>query len=186
MEPNNQIAELIARYLINDLSEEEDSLVVDWINASEENRRYFIQMRDTWQLTAVKLTAQVDEAAEWNLFRGTIAARDANAVSVSEEEQHNSLIAEEGKENKAVIYRRLLRMAVAAAVVLLVGLGWMYFIKGDQQQAVVMKPQQKVDPVMPVLLHEVNTTGKEKRITLSDGSIVVLFNNSEIVCENVF
>jgi ferric-dicitrate binding protein FerR (iron transport regulator) len=175
MEPNNQIEELIARYLINDLSEEEDSLVIDWINASEENRRYFIQIRDTWQLTAVKLTAQVDEAAEWDLFRGTIAARD-----------ENSLREEEGRENRSVIYRRLLRVAVAAAVVLLVGLGWMYFIKGDQQQAVVMKPQQKVGPAIPVLQREVNTTGKEKRITLADGSIVVLFNNSEIVCEKQF
>ena len=81
MEFNNQIEELIARYMVNDLSEEEDSLVVDWINASEENRRYFIQIRDTWRITAVKLTAQVNEEEEWALFRETIAARDANVDS---------------------------------------------------------------------------------------------------------
>lgn len=186
MEPNNQIEELIARFLINDLSEEEDSLVIEWINASEENRHYFIQIRDTWQLTAVKQTAQVDEEEEWDLFRETIAARNTNVVSNNEEARENALAEEEGMPGKAVIYRRLLRIAAAAALVLLAGLGWMYFIKVDQQQALVTKPQQKVDPVMPVVQREVNTTGKEKSITLADGSMVVLFNNSELVYEKQF
>jgi ferric-dicitrate binding protein FerR (iron transport regulator) len=178
--------ELIARYLINDVSEEEDSLVVDWINASEENRRYFIKIRDTWQLTAIKLTAQVNEDEEWGLFRKTIAARDANTVSINEEVQHNVSIEEERREHKAVMYRRLLRVSVAAAVILLMGAGWMYFIKGNRQPAVAVKPEQKVDRAIPVLQRVVNTSGKEKSLTMADGSMVVLFNNSEIVYEKRF
>lgn len=186
MELNNHIEELIARFLINNLSEEEDSLLIEWINDSEENRRYFIQVRDIWQLTAVKLTAQVNEEEEWDLFRETIVARDADTVLINEEVQHNSLIEEEGREHKSVIYRRLLRVAVAAAVILLMGAGWMYFIKGNRQPAVAVKPQQKVDRVIPVLQRVVNTSGKEKSLTMADGSMVVLFNNSEIVYQKHF
>src|SRR3954469_10306159 len=103
MESNSQINELIVRSLINDLNDEEHALVVAWINASEENRRYFIQIRDTWQLTAVKLTGQVNEEEEWRLFRDTIAARDTNVVSIREEEERSSaLIDEEGSANKAI------------------------------------------------------------------------------------
>jgi transmembrane sensor len=175
MEPSNQIKELIVRSLINDLSEEEDSLVVEWINASEDNRHYFIQVRDTWQLTAVKGTAQVNESAEWDLFRENIAARDANVVSINEQVG----------QGKAVIYRRLLRVAAAAAVVLLVGLGWAYFFKGDRQGLVSNTAQKRVT-LPTVIQHEVNTTGKEKSITLADGSMIVLFNNSEIAFEKPF
>jgi ferric-dicitrate binding protein FerR (iron transport regulator) len=187
MESNSQINELIVRSLMNDLNEEEHALVVAWINASEENRRYFIQIRDTWQLTAVKLTAQVNEEEEWRLFLDTIAARDANVVSIrDEEERGNALTEEEGRTNKAVIYRRLLRMMVAAAVIILVGLGWMYFLNGDQQPAVATKPLQKVDGVIPVIQRETNTAGKERSITLADGSMVVLFDNSELMYEKHF
>jgi transmembrane sensor len=172
MEPNNQIKELIVRYLTNDLSEEEDSLVVEWINACEENRHYFIQFRDTWQLTAVKLTAQVNEEAEWRFFRETIAARDANVVSIN-------------KQGKAVIYRRLLQVAAAAAIVLVVGLGWAYFFKGNRP-GVVSNTDQKRVTLPTVIQHEINTSGKEKSITLADGSMIVLFNNSEIAFEKPF
>jgi transmembrane sensor len=187
MESNSQINELIVRSLINDLNNEEHALIVAWINASEENRRYFIQIRDTWQLTAVKLTTQVNEEEEWRLFRDTIAARDPNVVSIKdEEEQGNALIQEEGRAGKAVIYRRLLRVVVAAAVIILVSLGWIYFLNGDQQPVVTTKPLQKVDGVVPVIQHEINTTGKEKSIILADGSMVVLFNNSELMYEKHF
>jgi transmembrane sensor len=187
MESNSQINELIVRFLINDLNDEEHALVVAWINASEENRRYFIQIRETWQLTAVKLTAQVNEEEEWAFFRDTIAARDPNVVSIKdEEEQGNALIQEEGRAGKAIIYRRLLRVVAAAAVIILVSLGWIYFLNGDRQPAVATKPLQKVDGIIPVIQHEINTTGKEKSITLADGSMVVLFNNSELMYEKHF
>jgi ferric-dicitrate binding protein FerR (iron transport regulator) len=177
MERNNQITELIARFLINDLNDEEHALVVNWINASEENRHYFINIKDTWQLTAVKLTEQVNSAEEYKLFRDAIAARDGNAFSIPEAEAASP---------KPVIYRRLLRVAVAAAVLLLVGLGWMYFNKGDRQPVTITKTEEKQNIDAPVVQHEVNTSGKEKNIMLADGSMVVLFNNSEITYQRTF
>lgn len=171
MEPINQINELIARYLINDLNDEEHALVVAWINSSEENKRYFINVKNTWQLTSVKLTEQVNEEEEWKQFKETLAARDGGVVSIS--------------ERNGIIYRRLLRVAVAAALVVAVGLGWIYFNR-QGQQPVVKRSANKEENTAAVLQHEVNTSGKEKSIQLADGSMVVLFNNSELTFEKAF
>lgn len=187
MESNSQINELLTRFLINDLNEGEYARLVSWINASEENQRYFLQIRDTWQLTAVQLTAQVNEEEEWRLFQNTIAVRDSDVVYIRDEEERvNTLIEDQGRTGKAIIYRRLLHLVVAAAVIILVGLGWTYFLNGDQQPAVATKPLQEVDGIIPIIQHETNTTGKEKSIMLSDGSMVVLFGNSELTYEKHF
>ena len=178
MESNSQINELIVRLLFNDLNDEEHALVVGWINASEENKRYFINVKNTWQLTSVKLTEQVDENEEWKLFRETIAARDAKVVSMNEYDAPVYT-----KSNG--IFRRLLRVAVAAAFLLTIGLGWLYMKKVGEHQTVV-KGTEKKTVLADVLQHEVNTTGKEKKITLADGSMIVLFNNSEITFEKTF
>ena len=180
MESNSQIHELIARFLINDLNEEEHALVVAWINASEENKRYFINVKNTWQLTAVKLTEQVDENEEWKLFRETISARDANVVSMNEQD------APVYSRSNGIIFRRLLRVAVAAAFLLTIGLGWLYLKKVGDRQTGVKDPEKKTATIADVLQHEVNTTGKEKKIALADGSMIVLFNNSEITFEKSF
>lgn len=185
MESNNQINELIGRFLTNNLSEEEHSIIVEWINASEDNRRYFINYMNTWQLTSVKLTAQVNEEEEWDLFRKTLAARDAKVISIDEETAPGYEYTGEGQARKAVIYRRMKRVAAAAAVVLAIGLGWLYFSRSDQQPAVVSATTQK-ETVTTLVQREVNTSGKEKSITLADGSMIVLFNNSEVMYEAPF
>jgi transmembrane sensor len=187
MENSNQINELLVRFLTNSLSDEEQSQVADWINASEANRRYFIQLRDTWQLTAVKLTAQVNEEEEWSLFQETIAARDAKVVSMQEpEEQRIALLDENGSQRRSFVYRRWRRVAVAAAVLVVAGAGGAYFFNNNRQQPVVATTEKTADNILTVVQREVNTTGKEKSITLSDGTVIVLFNNSEITYRKPF
>jgi len=93
---------------------------------------------------------------------------------------------EKYSQPRPAIYRRLLRISVAAAVVLLFGYGLLYLIKGDKQPAAVVNNEQKQEKATPVLEREVNTSGKEKNIMLADGSMVVLFNNSEITYQRTF
>jgi hypothetical protein len=84
-----------------------------------------------------------------------------------------------------IIYRRLLRVVVAAALVMAIGLGWIYFNK-EGRQTVVKASDEKEAGAAAVLQHEVNTSGKERTIQLADGSMVVLFNNSELTFEKAF
>ncbi|MCS3797128.1 FecR family protein [Niastella sp. OAS944] len=181
MERNNQMKELIVKYLVNELSEEEDSLIVEWIKASEENRRYFNDIKEAWQLTAIKLTQQVNEEAEWDVFKQHIAARETKVVTLDEYAE------EERVQFKRVIYRRIGMVAAAVAAVLVIALGWNYFFTGSNMPEVITKTDNSKDEVVkPVLQHEINTTGKEKNIKLADGSVVVLFNNSELIFEKPF
>jgi ferric-dicitrate binding protein FerR (iron transport regulator) len=180
MESNGQINELIVRSLINDLNVEDHALLVAWINASEENKRHFLSVKDTWQLTLVKLTEQVDENEEWALFRETIATRDAKVVSLNEYD------APVYTKQNGIIFRRLLRLAVAAAFLLTIGLGWLYLKKVGEHQPVVKDDEKKTATMADALQHEINTTSKEKNITLADGSMVVLFDNSELTYEKHF
>src|ERR1044072_9633300 len=181
MERNNQMKELIVKYLVNELSEEEDSLIVEWINASEENRHYFNDIKEAWQLTAIKLTQQVNEEAEWDVVKQHIAARETKVVTLDEYAE------EERVQFKRVIYRRIGMVAAAVAAVLVIALGWNYFFTGSNMPEVITKTDNSKDEVVkPVIQHEINTTGKEKNIKLADGSVVVLFNNSELIFEKPF
>ncbi len=187
MERNNQMKELIVKYLVNELSEEECSLLVEWINSNEENRRYFNNIKDTWQLTAVKLTEQVSGETEWQTFKEAIAAREAKVIAIDEQQtQGYESAGEESGRFKRIIYRRLWLVAAAVAIVLFIGFGWNYFFSGTTQPAVVTKTETVDEAVEPLIQREVNTTGKEKNITLADGSMIVLFNNSEVTFEAPF
>jgi transmembrane sensor len=187
MERNKQMKELIVKYLVNELSEEEDSLIVEWINSSEENRRYFNEVKDTWQLTSVKLACQVNEETEWNVFKQNITAGEATIVAIDEQQTPGEeYSAEESRSFNRSIYRRIGLVAAAVAAVLVIALGWNYFFAGNNAPEVITKTDNKEEVVKPVLQREINTSGKEKKIQLADGSIVLLFNNSEITFEKPF
>jgi len=187
MERNNQMKELLVKYLINELSEEEDSLIVEWINASEENRLYFNNIKETWQLTAVKLTEQVNEETEWQVFKENIAARNAKVIAIDDQQAPANVYAEEESVPfKRITYRSMWLVAAAVAVVLVIALSWPILFTGSQQPEVVTKNTDNNKEVTPEIQHEVNTTGKEKSIPLADGSMIVLFNNSEVSFEKLF
>ncbi|WP_374172550.1 FecR family protein [Flavobacterium tructae] len=56
-------SELIYKYLSNEASEREVKTLFDWIDASEENKKYFIQVKKTWALAALSETVSNDSAA---------------------------------------------------------------------------------------------------------------------------
>jgi len=53
-------SELIYKYLSNEASEQEVQVLFDWIDASEENKKYFITLKKTWVLTALSEEIPVD------------------------------------------------------------------------------------------------------------------------------
>jgi ferric-dicitrate binding protein FerR (iron transport regulator) len=80
----------------------------------------------------------------------------------------------------------LIGAAIAASVIFVVGLGSGWFSSGvlpenpTAQQETPAKEVAKIDPLMAVVQHEVNTSGKTKQLILPDGSKIALFNNSEL------
>lgn len=193
MESSNRYDELLVRYLFSEETAEEKVLVENWLKASEENQRYFNRLKKTWQLIEIKkeLGSLIDEASldeRWDRFRQNIAERqEAKTVSIDEQKQSGGEYSREEKVvQKPSVYRLVVSAAVAASVLLLIGLGWKFFASDTQLPPVAQKQGRKPDSLQFVVRHEVNATGKEKTIQLADGSLIVLGNNSEITYREPF
>ena len=78
------------------------------------------------------------------------------------------------------------RVAIAASILLAIGFSWI-FLSDDEQRTISTASQtMKADSVSFAVRHESNTSGKDKRIVLADGSVIVLANNSEITYQEPF
>lgn len=99
---------------------------------------------------------------------------------------HERVGIESGRQKASVIRVWTRRLAIAASVILVIGLAWMFFVKDKQERAITSNLTKKTDNIVFVLRHEVNTSGKEKRIQLPDGSMIVLANKSEITFRQPF
>lgn len=171
MEHNNQYDELLVRYLFNEETAEEKVFVENWLNASEENQRYFNHLKKVWQLTELKhdLTYLVDETKledKWNRLEQNFPEVEVREIS------------------KPV--NMWLAAAVAASILLVIGVGWLLSRNNNAENPVAGHTPEKTESVRFVVRHEVNTTGKEKRIQLADGSLIVLANNSEVTYRDPF
>lgn len=101
-------------------------------------------------------------------------------------EIHESLNISTGRSKASVIRLWTSRVAIAASIILIIGFAWKFFIHHKNPAPTAARTQKKSDSLEFVLRHEVNTTGAEKRIQLSDGSLIVLANESEITYQEPF
>ncbi|MEI6945744.1 FecR domain-containing protein [Paraflavisolibacter sp. H34] len=188
MENNDLYNELLVRYLAGEANAEESELVESWIRSGEDNRRYFENLRDAWQLAGAQKTLayvlegmNVDE--KWRHFKETLAAREA---AQGEQEPAAEAYADaEPPARRSPVYRLLVAAAIAASVLLVIGLAWKAAVQPKEAAPVVVTaPETPASPVAE--RHEVNTTGREKRLSLADGSLVVLAHQSEITYREPF
>jgi len=67
-----QVDDLIARFLSGNISADEQQVLEQWINALAENRSYFLQLRDAWQATASAGVYNSNAAWDSMLHRASI------------------------------------------------------------------------------------------------------------------
>src|SRR4028119_2122392 len=74
MKNSNYFDELIISYLSNELNEEEEAFVLEWINSREQNKQHFEKLRSTWDLLTVNEAAKaINVDREWNQFKQVIS-----------------------------------------------------------------------------------------------------------------
>ncbi|MBE7170132.1 MAG: FecR domain-containing protein [Williamsia sp.] len=118
--------------------------------------------------------AQYLDESEWESFVSAGKVDPALSNQLFENIRRQTI----GKTGRIKTVRR---MAVAAAVLLTVVLGWMYFSSSKQAVPVARTGNNtKENPIALVTRHERNQTGKDKTISLEDGSWIILSGNSEI------
>lgn len=186
MEPENKYDEVLIRYLLNEGNAEEEKFILEWVNASESNRMYLQSLSNILKLVAVKEEInKINIDQEWQHFQQLKAAEQQKVFHINEQVTGDAeMLLEENRSRKARIYRLFIVGAVAASLIFAVLMGLGLFNSDKGEKPVTVKNEKgtggKIDSLMVVMLHEENTSGKVKRISLPDGSEINLYTNSEL------
>ena len=181
MEQNHPDNELLIKYLLHEVSAEEEAFVTEWINADIDNRNQFEAFEKLWLLTAAKEEwNNINVDREWARFKQNIRqAEEAKLTSATNEQwQTIDTIKMTGKQR---VYKLVVSIAVAASVLLIVSLGWKFLTNNKAENSNVVVVENKLkDSAVAVLRHEINITGKPKRVELEDGTVIILENKSDV------
>ena len=188
MEVENPYEDLITRYLLNEASSEEQQIIIDWMKSDEKNRLVVEELRKTLNLIAFNQDLnKIDVGEEWEKSRANIFEIQQQVVTLNEPgETEWQSIDEEKRRQRGKVYKIILSTAVAASILLIIGVTNGWFINNDRrenpidQQAQGQKEGSKIDPLMAVVQHEVNTSGKIKKLISPDGSEIDLYDGGEI------
>lgn len=66
---NTRIDELLAKYISAEATAAENAEVLSWINASEENKKYFEGLKEIWSHSSAAEPMQFDTNAAWNRMK---------------------------------------------------------------------------------------------------------------------
>jgi transmembrane sensor len=187
MEPERLYDDVIVRYLLREADPDEERFVINWMKADEKNRLYVESLRNTLQLVAVKQeTEKVDLDDEWKHLQQLVSGAPQTTESSFDYYTPDRGIQEGKQSRRAKVYKILLAGSVAASVIFLIGLSAGWFSSAVKTENIVGRKEHtpeekaKIDPLMAVVHHEVNTSGKSKQFLLPDGSAIILSDSSEL------
>lgn len=147
--------DIIINYLNEDISEKEKEQLLSWINESEENHKYFLEIRDLWITSTEVLSTEAEANEAFSFFRGKILSYEKQRTK-----QHSIL--------------RYVKWVAAAVVFLCIGSWCLYYLAPEDSLPIK-------NSVAETLLKEMTTNDNKHVITLSDGTIVCLNSNSKLI-----
>lgn len=181
---DTQFRELVAKYLAGILSEEEKGILAILLKVPE-NQLYLASKIDE-QFYDQSLKEIGDDETKSQIFQviQQKLTRDKSAHITPEIGEPEAKVV-----NIAWYKTAIFRWTAAAAACILVILWWngkLFIDNPDEQSVVAQNTNNRTDSVSHIVRRETNTTGKEKRIQLSDGSLIVLADKSEIAYHEPF
>ncbi|RYY26729.1 MAG: hypothetical protein EOO04_10410, partial [Chitinophagaceae bacterium] len=181
MQNESQFQALIVRYLANETTAEEDQVVLSWINENAENRLFFQQTQTAWTLLTVEQKINnTDTAAAWNTLQSKIIGASPQDVGYD----LAGINEPEIDRRKSSLYLILKVTAVAAAVAGIIWFGNTW--QGKESPKSVVQNTSIPDTMASFIRHEENMSGITKKLVLTDGSTVLLANNSTIEFQEPF
>jgi transmembrane sensor len=183
MKDNSKFDELLISYLSDELNEEDEAFVLQWINFDEQNKQYFEELKKVWRLLDVKTSMdQIDVTAEWNQFQQSIAGKQSKPAPVKQVETSSYQLTEDIKPApKTLLYKVFLSIAIAASVLFTIALLSGFFNEAASPPDALARHRESKINSFPVLVRfEKNNSGKRKHFLLNDGTEIILSNNSEL------
>jgi transmembrane sensor len=177
MKNSEQLDDLITRSFGNELNSDDQALLVQWLSASEENRQYYDELKNTWQLMKnAKSSDEINADREWTYFQ-EILEQDARG----ERDYTGDMPGRPGIVRKLLVATA---MAASILVIIIAGYNWLGN-KKNNIVPVVAKAENNNAPTV-ITRHEVNTSGKAKRLVLQDSSEIILDPLSEVTWNEPF
>jgi transmembrane sensor len=179
---NTQLDELIARHL-NGTLEEDEKLLLAMLIKVPENQLYLASKIDE-ELLDEDLGEEADDAIGASMFQriqGRIQQNKQAQVHFEKDPSGDKVV------QISWYKRNVVRWMAVASIILIISFVVLYNNnKSNEPSIAVQQSNQPTDSALSFVRHEVNTTGKEKRIQLADGSLIVLADNSEITFREPF
>lgn len=173
--------ELIVSYLSNELNTEEEAFVLEWINSSEQNKQYFEELRNTWNLLTVNQTVKdINIDTEWNQFKQAIGTKQKEVAIIEPGTFDNEVIEEAKPNRRAKVYNFFISAAVAASMLVVIALGWRLTNNNATFEKPITKVNEEIHSKAPYIRYQLNTTDKPEQLVLQDGSELKLYGNSMI------
>lgn len=188
MEGNDKLDRLILSYLLGELNGSEEAFVKEQIESDELVRWRFEELKMMLELIQTKDTYErVDLENEWRNFEQNRLNKQHPVIYLDQAERFGQEVIKEVKlKRKTSIFRAISVTVAAASVILAIVLGWNHV---QQEKTFVQQAdrteQQPVQELVeltrrPVARLLTNYSGATKTFTLQDGTVVKLFDNSEL------
>lgn len=184
MENHSEYDDLLARYVLNELSEHEEKELTEWINKNEVNRNYFEQFKATWNLAGTgNLAGRIDVNEEWNYYKRVVKGGE---LIKSVQQEPGEISFEEHRARRSPV--RLMRIAAVAAILVVACITILYLQDGGRRAPKIAANVPENDTLRsePVIRTEKNNSDAPRSILLADGSTVVLYMNSELRFSDMF
>lgn len=143
------IDELIALKITGEISKDDDKIVVAWIKESDENRLHFEEVQKIWNAGDLEGSFEPNVEMAW--------AKVSDELGLKEEKRVGKVVKMPSRTNQ-VLYR------IAASIVILLGITWIYTQKFSE----------------PAMLKFATLNNEQKEIVLPDNSKIYLNANSSI------
>lgn len=154
--------ELLVKFLLGESSPQETNAAMEWIEASEENRRYFEHFSLIWQKSReMAIHSKVDENAAWDRFLSRVNPENKNSNSYNSEATTKTV--NQGKLRQ--LFGNIILYRAAAALALIVTGMLAYFA------VVRLAGLQEI---------QLATTGNTEKTALPDGSDIMLNKHSSL------
>jgi ferric-dicitrate binding protein FerR (iron transport regulator) len=182
MTTGNYNDKLIIRFLTYEVDNLEKEQVVQWLDASEQNRKYFEELKRAWELVAANPEIgdllKIDVDKKWERFASRLTRNETQTTTEGENLEVRPLYPEPGR--RVLKMKWITRVAAAAVVISLIGLAFTHLYRPHAATEVVTSKESKNIPAVPSIKKISNVTGKDELVRLPDGSEVWLLGNSEI------
>ena len=176
MPDESEINELLVSYLLKELDSDKERHVAEMIKKDKVMQQQCAELETLLRIIAIeKNVDEIDIGEERSIFEKKIEpGLRASPQTESFPKETDDLQSEVTSSSKKK------KLLTAAAVIFLIAIGGYFFTTSTRKHSKLDGNTVATNSITNKMRHESNFSGRKKTIALADGSVVTLFDQSEI------